>query len=393
MGLEVVAALQSHRAALGDPVTAELTAARIARVLRQVSSQFPRCRLCAAEPAGLPSKALCRRTGLERNALLHLRPDVEPSSVLYTTLQVPPFRMSSRMNVVCLRLTPPPDASQQPQAAKALSQRFPKSLDDPPQADVASLAGLFAALRSAGEFTRRRLTTTLEEENGRKAQFDLAVDRERKAAKELQTLERQLASERKDRTAVVASLTAAEARARRDLAQATDSHATATADLRQRKAEGDEAAGAGFRARHAALQAEVARLRTELEASSRAHREEETSWRKKRTKAEQEVANWLSEYDKDMTSREVVLDKERAAFAELSGKLASTLQQANALKEARIPHEKGEQERLRALFARAQKERIAERAAKAIQTAWKTHQATRPKSAPMVEEEKKEKKK
>lgn len=96
-----------------------------------------------------------------------------------------------------------------------LRDRFPRPPDhDPPPVDIATFAGFFAGIKAAGEVARRRLTTTLEEENGRKAQFDLAVDRERKAAKELQTLERQLASEREDRAAVVSSLTAAEARAR-----------------------------------------------------------------------------------------------------------------------------------------------------------------------------------
>lgn len=270
-------------------------------------------------------------------------------------------------------------APQDPEAVRVLRARLLPGADEAPQADVASIAGLIFGIRAAGEVARRRLTTTLEEENGRKAQFDLAVDRERKAAKELQTLERQLASERADRAAVSASLTAAEARARRDLAQATTSHEVVMAELKERKAQGDAASTASFQERFTALQAEVTRLRNELEASSRTHREEEVLWRKKRNKAEQEVANWVSEYDKDMGAREAVLDEERAAYAELSKKLASTLAQVQLLKEKRTAHDKAEQEHTRAVFALAQRQRIKERAAATIQTAWKAHQATKPK--------------
>ena len=53
-------------------------------------------------------------------------------------------------------------------------------------------------------------------------------------------------------------------------------------------------------------QAEVARLKAELETSSKAHRDDEIALRKKRTKSEQEVANWVAEYDKDMGARPAV---------------------------------------------------------------------------------------
>lgn len=104
------------------------------------------------------------------------------------------------------------------------------------------------------------------------------------------------------------------------------------------------------------------KLRTELETSSKAHKEEETSWRKRRNKAEGEVGNWISEYDKDMGAREAVLDEERAAYADLSRRLAVTLEQVGILKEARMGHEKSERERKQAMFHRAQKQRIQARA-------------------------------
>lgn len=65
IGEEVAAALDNHRAALEDPetFTAELTAARVARVLRQVRPAATGLRLAQAAnprllPPGIPAEAV-----------------------------------------------------------------------------------------------------------------------------------------------------------------------------------------------------------------------------------------------------------------------------------------------------------------------------------------------
>lgn len=255
-----------------------------------------------------------------------------------------------------------------------------------------SFDGLIAALHAAGEVVCKRLDTTLEEENGRKAQFESAVDRERKAAKELQTLERQLAGEHADRVAIVGNLNAAESRAMRDLKLARSSYDRESSNMAQNASDEQQASSDTFSARRAALEAEVTRLRAELDTSSKAHRDEESGLRKKRTKAEQEVANWVAEYDKDMGAREALLQEERGAAGEVAARLAAMVESVTTLKQARLLFDLMERERSLKEFSRKMKTKARERAARTIQTAWRAHRPpAKPKTADSAASGKKKK--
>ena len=65
------------------------------------------------------------------------------------------------------------------------------------------------------------------------------------------------------------------------------------------------------------LRAEVERLRVELRTVEGEAATEELAARKKKTKAEQEVQQYLGEYDVEMAAKEKELQNEKAVYAEV----------------------------------------------------------------------------
>jgi hypothetical protein len=80
---------------------------------------------------------------------------------------------------------------------------------------------------------------------------------------------------------------------------------------------------AAYLERETFLRAEVERLRVELRTVEAEAATEELAARKKKTKAEQEVQQYLGEYDVEMAAKEKELQNEKAVYAEVNHRPAT----------------------------------------------------------------------
>eukprot|EP00239_Pterosperma_sp_CCMP1384_P001016 CAMPEP_0197852814 /NCGR_PEP_ID=MMETSP1438-20131217/21474_1 /TAXON_ID=1461541 /ORGANISM="Pterosperma sp., Strain CCMP1384" /LENGTH=359 /DNA_ID=CAMNT_0043467007 /DNA_START=334 /DNA_END=1410 /DNA_ORIENTATION=+ len=249
----------------------------------------------------------------------------------------------------------------------------------------AKLAQLFQEERSQGTLelistlekvkasTFKRLTTTVEEENSERDHFEEVCKREERAGKEKQSLEQQLRVERRERSKQVNHMNDMENRARSELEQirATSIHVNKT--LEQDAQATYESDLQAFQERDAFLQQEVAKLKQELKEVQTENRDDEAHLHKKKTKSEQEVGNWLTEYDKDMFSKEKALQDEKAVYEEVKQQLQEYEEAYRVLREEAEAAAEKERKKAEEKARLAERQEKMDKAAGTIQKAWKVH--------------------
>ena len=244
------------------------------------------------------------------------------------------------------------------------------SLDMAPSPSMAALLRTLSSLRTTA---RQRLSTTVEEENRTNEYFNDVQTREEKAGKECLSLQQQLGAERRERARQSAAMAEAEARARAEL-DGVETHAALTARaLAAQKSQQVEAEAEAFNTEEGNLVREAARLLEELSEVQQSNREAESKLRKRKTKAEDEVVQWLAEYDKDMGAKEAVLVEERMVYDRVVRQLREYDEHYAQLRAEAEAREAGElAEEIERKEREAHEIRL-DRAAATIQNVWRAY--------------------
>ena len=113
------------------------------------------------------------------------------------------------------------------------------------------------------------------------------------------------------------------------------------------------------------------RLRKELESLKVSNKELEQMARKRKGKGEQDVEAWLTEFDKEMGTKDKAFKDEMAVYQDVVARLKDCTAKTEDLKKEREAYEKSERERkIRELTDLNQKKRL-DKAAGHIQATWK----------------------
>ena len=293
------------------------------------------------------------------------------------------------VEALAARSQAPPPVAQAPPASVEESIAAVQRADT----EASAMDGVLTYFAQLKAIVQRKLATTVEEEASMRAHFEEVRHREEKAGKEREALEQQLRLERKEREKQLAQANEREARAEYELEAlrtSTDHRMKVLHEEATRQRESDKAS---FEEREAALLKEVEMLTKELEELSKSNRDEEAVLRKRKNKAEQEVATWIELYDKDMGSREKAYQEERAVYEEVQKSLKEykehyeqlRLEAEEAAAEVRRKQQAAEEE--------AKKQQALDEAATKIQGMWKTHKANKEAEAAAAKKKKGKKKK
>lgn len=236
-----------------------------------------------------------------------------------------------------------------------------------------SMQQLLLTLEQYRASAYKNLTTTVEDENSYSEYFRNVCLREEKAGNERSSIESQLKLERRERTKQLASVNEMVARSRAEYKRIKAATKHTEDELKKRAAGTKEANDKAFEDSHGRLVLEIKKLEEELVNVQKENKAAEMLVRKKKFKSEQEVQNWLSEYDKDMGAKEKAYQDERVVYMEVRKQLK---QYDEHYKVLRKEAEAAEAEKRRVqdeADKEAEHQRKLDEAARAIQMSWKLH--------------------
>eukprot|EP00193_Tetraselmis_chui_P021668 CAMPEP_0177794466 /NCGR_PEP_ID=MMETSP0491_2-20121128/25668_1 /TAXON_ID=63592 /ORGANISM="Tetraselmis chuii, Strain PLY429" /LENGTH=368 /DNA_ID=CAMNT_0019317139 /DNA_START=58 /DNA_END=1166 /DNA_ORIENTATION=- len=234
----------------------------------------------------------------------------------------------------------------------------------------------------------KKLTTTVEEDNSNREHFMEVCMREKKALEQRNTLEQQLASAT-GAEKEMEQITNAEDRAASELEDIQEEAKMRQGSLDETSRRAKESDLEKFNSENGKLGKEREKLMGELAELRARNKEMETQARKKKSKGEQEVEAWLNDYDRDMGSKESAYrdedmgSKESAYRDELAvyervvAQLEEYQEKTTQLKAEREEYERQERLRMIAELTERNREKIRNKAALTIQTAWKAYWANK----------------
>eukprot|EP00118_Oscarella_pearsei_P018018 m.182076 g.182076 ORF g.182076 m.182076 type:complete len:467 (+) comp39285_c0_seq13:668-2068(+) len=231
------------------------------------------------------------------------------------------------------------------------------------------LLDLLAELKSS---LKERLATSKQEENDRGEYLNHVSKREEKAQAEIQKLEEELDEAISKRQKEISEKEAIARKLENDLytvqktSQENDHRVLAEAEKIET---GDLKAHETKRTK---LEQELARLKKTLADNRLAHRESELNLRKRKFKVENELENWIREYDNDMSERQdelegvqLVYDEEKVQLNELEERFSTLeIEYDRVVEEKRIAKQKAEE-------AQREMEKMI-RAATMLQSLWRS---------------------
>eukprot|EP00232_Nephroselmis_pyriformis_P022296 CAMPEP_0182866424 /NCGR_PEP_ID=MMETSP0034_2-20130328/8197_1 /TAXON_ID=156128 /ORGANISM="Nephroselmis pyriformis, Strain CCMP717" /LENGTH=341 /DNA_ID=CAMNT_0024998751 /DNA_START=201 /DNA_END=1222 /DNA_ORIENTATION=+ len=232
---------------------------------------------------------------------------------------------------------------------------------------------LSATLKKLRDKFNKRLSTTVEEENSNRDHFEEVQRREEKAGKEKLSLEQQLGLEKKERRRQMQLMNDQEKRATDELATIKETTDETLKQLEGQAKYTKDMDLQSFSEREVFLTSEVAKLRMELDRVQKEHREEEAVWRKKKTKAENEVGEALKKYDDEMGEKQQQLQDVQAMYANVQLELKEYEEGHRKLKEESDAFTAKEREANAAIQAELDKQQKFDEAASLIQNLWKQH--------------------
>eukprot|EP00741_Cyanophora_paradoxa_P015114 tig00020848_g14585.t1 len=171
--------------------------------------------------------------------------------------------------------------------------------------DLVSFINTLTELKSV---TYAKLLTSAEEEKQKQDMLADMIAREKKATAEMKQLQKELAYEKRERERAVRARDEQINKLndeRRDI-ELTKERETRKLES-ETKARNDAALNA-FRDKQKAMSEEIAAMTAKLHADLAEHRDNEDGLRKRKFKAEQEVVEWISKFDSDMTDLQNKID-------------------------------------------------------------------------------------
>lgn len=223
----------------------------------------------------------------------------------------------------------------------------------------------------------KKLTTTVEEDNSNREHFMEVCMREKKALEQRNTLEQQLALQRRERQKEMEQITNAEDRAASELEDIQEEAKMRQGSLDETSRRAKESDLEKFNSENGKLGKEREKLMGELAELRARNKEMETQARKKKSKGEQEVEAWLNDYDRDMGSKESAYRDELAVYERVVAQLEEYQEKTTQLKAEREEYERQERLRMIAELTERNREKIRNKAALTIQTAWKAYWANK----------------
>jgi len=240
---------------------------------------------------------------------------------------------------------------------------------DPSAAFVAH----FSLMEKLRKVTYSKMVTTVEEEESQKTHFEEVLKREEKADKEKHSLEQQLRVERDERSKQMSLVTEMEQRAQEDV-ESIEQASKQDRDILEREVTETKALDSKhFEQDQTMLNSELQKLKTELIKVEEKNRDSEATLRKKKNKSEQEVSNWLTEYDKDMTSKKDSYEEELAVFNQVKKQMEEYKEHCDELVKEREAYEAVQNEIAQKKAAAAVLLAMENKAALYIQGKWRAH--------------------
>jgi len=169
--------------------------------------------------------------------------------------------------------------------------------------------------------TFKKLATTVEEEATSKTLMHELVERERGAEDERNALSATLAVQREERAKEAGALGDLEAKLRAELAMITEINAAEKLAISSESTEARSVAGLSHTSSMERLTEQLEKLLKELHETSEKHREAEVNLRKKKDKAEKELAAKVGEYDTSMTAKSSEIESLKQLLVEEKAEL------------------------------------------------------------------------
>ncbi|CAM9316669.1 unnamed protein product [Choristocarpus tenellus] len=170
-----------------------------------------------------------------------------------------------------------------------------------------------------------RLSTTVEEEAANKKLLHDLTECEKLAEDERDTLQQTLDATRTEKEREISALDATIKRLREELQEVTQTNAIEMESIKNKAGDAVAKAKKSHEEKVKVLIERVEYLTKDITEVSEAHRIEEADARKKKAKAEAELASIIAKYDRDMVDRtaairaiELKMDEERKDLAELT---------------------------------------------------------------------------
>ncbi|KAI8800637.1 hypothetical protein BJ742DRAFT_840660 [Cladochytrium replicatum] len=166
-----------------------------------------------------------------------------------------------------------------------------------------------------------RLKTSVEEEKAKQDQLSVIIAKEQKTSNDVAVLKEELEKAKRERSNEVSKRNDTIRRLKEELREIKHQAEETTKRLESRSKQKEDLDIQQFRERDAALQQEIASLRSQHEELCKKHREEEAQLRKKKFKIESEVENWIHKYDQDMDEKQNEIEDITAIFTEEKAQL------------------------------------------------------------------------
>lgn len=171
----------------------------------------------------------------------------------------------------------------------------------------------FAELKSQ---TFLRLSTSVEEEKSKEDWFLEISAREERASQTLRQLQKEIRAEKAERERQVSARNEQIQKLRDELEEIKTTTVNEVKALEADTKAQEEADKAASVTRDTALREEMERLQLQIKQQKAEHKEKEETLRKKKTKNESEVENWIGKYDVDMEDKEKEITGLRAVYEE-----------------------------------------------------------------------------
>jgi DNA repair exonuclease SbcCD ATPase subunit len=197
--------------------------------------------------------------------------------------------------------------------APAISERAQQYGSAEPTEPMRKFLASFAELKSQ---TFTKLSRSVEEERSNEDWFLEISAREEKASQELKRLQREIQAERDERERDVSSKNETIKKLRDELEAIQTATVSETKALESETKAAEEADHSAFTSKEAALSDELDRLTAELARKKVEHKEAEDALRKRKVKYEGEVAQWITQYDKDMDEKDREISALRLIYEE-----------------------------------------------------------------------------
>lgn len=224
------------------------------------------------------------------------------------------------------------------------------------------------------QYARKRLTTTVEEDNSNKEYYEEVKERESKAVDEKKKLEQTLKLQRVELTKEMTLMQTTEDKAKSELHEVQTSYAQVLASVQNDSNQARASDLDVFQQEHADLSKELTGAKASLQKMRDEHKEAEGHLRKNKKRVQQDVEAVIGEYDADVGSKESEYQKALADYNAVVTQLEEYTTQYHQMKQEREEYDEKQRQVAELTLQENLKKVRMNRAARVIQGRWRAYQ-------------------